>query len=300
MSQKQDQTTVVLPLRYNRAELSVYPGKMPSEDKQLEKGHYCNFSKNDSIYHSIRTCEEAIYRLELPENQIALILVDVWGSGTEKDLECMSKEDHNIHSLLTQFRKKCMCVIHAPNMPAINDFKQYQDLRKKVQAMMVDHERYPEPEFMSWPPRENPLSNKMRNLRTQSWPTATTTKINFYAKPRDDEYMAYTHEELRYILWKEKIYFILYVGYGINHCILRRQTGINSLVGTDNCHEEDYTKMSRTPISIAVVEDCVLCSGSSFTTPKELKKTMIDYLKSALAFSINSQEIEFKQDKTYG
>jgi hypothetical protein len=88
--------------------------------------------------------------------------------------------------------------------------------------------------------------------------------------------------EFRYVLWKERIKLLLYLGGALNECMQHRDTGINILAGTDS---------RRTPFTIVILEDCSTAMGSPEISSKMAAKVMLDYFKFKIAFTTNSKQL---------
>jgi hypothetical protein len=63
---------------------------------------------------------------------------------------------------------------------------------------------------------------------------------------RENEFLVRYQDEFRYVLWKNKIKNLIYIGGAIDECMLHRSYGINELVGRDE---------NRTKFTIYVLED---------------------------------------------
>jgi len=281
-----------LPLHYNayHVEDDVDPNYISENTKGF---HTIAFYDGHQSKITRISAQKACETITLPTHCVALVLVDFWGTGTEKDLLYVDELQRNIGELLRMCREHGVTIIHAPNKPGIDSYPQYHQLRARVREAMQEYPRQKNPEFMAWPPYDNPLSRHMREVRARGWPDNLPRKIHYLAKPITDEYVAYTHEEFRYALWETETCFVMYAGYGLNNCILHRPTGINALAGTDSVHEETYCSFYRVPISIGIVKDCTLAGAIPGHSPEEARTSILEYLKVRLAYEIDSKAITF-------
>jgi hypothetical protein len=90
--------------------------------------------------------------------------------------------------------------------------------------------------------------------------------------------------EFRYVLWKENINLLLYIGGALNECMQHRDTGINSLAGIDT---------RRVPITIVVLADCSSAMGSPKVDAETTAEMMLEYFKYKIAFVASSKDLRF-------
>lgn len=105
-----------------------------------------------------------------------------------------------------------------------------------------------------------------------------------HLRPKDNEYVLMTYEELRYVIWRHNLKLLIYMGGGMNECMLHRDTGINRFAGLDK---------ERFPISIIVLEDCSYSGGGFSVSDSLFHKVMTEYYKQKIAFLSNSESIVF-------
>ena len=113
---------------------------------------------------------------------------------------------------------------------------------------------------------------------------ATDRDISIHLKPKDDEYVIESYEELRYVIWRHHLKLLIYFGGAMNECMLHRDTGINRFAGIDN---------RRFPISIVVLEDCSLAGGSFMINDSLFSLAMSEYYKQKISFISKSANIVF-------
>ena len=225
--------------------------------------------------------------------ETALVLMDTWNGGDPEEGQALPKTLGNIRSFLHECRRHGVTVIHAPNHPVVDRYPQYHAIKETVQKFMGDYPPATEaPPFLGWPPRQNDLQVKARQLRedAQLTPAEVTRKtlvqrdISRFLKPLEDEFVLASHHEFRYVLWKRKVKLLLYVGGALNECMQHRDTGINMLAGSDS---------QRTAFTIVVLEDC----SSSKRTPRsgsaEISQAMLDYFMCKIAFVSSAKDVAF-------
>ena len=76
----------------------------------------------------------------------------------------------------------------------------------------------------------------------------------------------------------------MYIGGALNECMQHRDAGINLLAGSDS---------RRIPITIVVMEDCSEAMASPQFSAETAAKAMLDYFKFKIAFTANSNELQF-------
>ncbi len=295
--QNKSEYNLILPLRYSTYSIedTALLNGVSGDKKGIHEVAYYDGTKPTI---SRRKVIELTETIELPAQNVALVLVDFWGTGTQKDLLNVDTTQRKIGELLSNCRKHGVTIIHAPNKPGVDCHEQYHQLREKVRKIMQEYPLQSRPDFMAWPPYDHPLSRHLRAVRARDWPGVLPQQIHFLARPLEDEYVAYTHEELRFVLCKKESYFLLYAGYGLNNCILNRPTGINALAGTDTVHEETYSFFHRVPISIGIVKDCTLAGAIPGYSSEESKTSILEHLKVRLAYEVDSGEITFNKRLT--
>ncbi|RIH65427.1 hypothetical protein D1164_09900 [Mariniphaga sediminis] len=236
--------------------------------------------------------EEGNGTLEVPVNELAVVLVDTWNNNDPEEGEPASGYLKNLQELLEKCRKSGVTVIHAPNHPVVDKYPQYYTLRDTVAKVM---ESYPQskstPVFLDWPESNNKYYDLIRNNRSEGSAPAyffspkSKRDISRFLTPLEDEFVVSTHNEFRYVLWKQGIKVILYTGGSLNECMLHRDTGINLLAGSDT---------RRTRFAIVVVEDCTYIMDSPETSYDEAKQAMLDYYKMKIAVVAHSKKMIFK------
>ena len=248
--------------------------------------------QNDSNNKPFLINEEGKGELEVPTDELAIVLVDTWNSFDNDENPELVNCIRNVRELLLKCRGKGVTVIHAPNHPVVDKYPQYHTIKKEVENYLNHHSSKistPDATFLGWP-RENEYNRTIKEKRQEGRNAEYSIKpkgerdISKLLTPLGNEYVLATYNEFRYVLWKEKIKVILYVGGSLNECMLQCDTGINLLAGSDS-------KMSN--FSIVVVEDCVFIMGTPNSGYEETKQAMLDYYKRKIAVVSNSQAMIF-------
>lgn len=235
--------------------------------------------------------EEGRGKLDVSTNEIAIVLVDTWNNfDNDKSSEAINYL-RNVSELLGKCRENGITVIHAPNHPVVDKYPQYDAIKKEVEDYVEHNSKLCNSNavFLEWP-GENKYSKMVNEKREEgriagySISPMEERDISKLLKPLEDEYVLSTYNEFRYVLWKEKIKVILYVGGALNECMLHRDTGINLLAGIDS---------KATDFCIVVIEDCVYIMDSPHSDYEKSKQAMLDYYKRKIAVVSNSQEMNF-------
>ncbi|MEM9161423.1 MAG: hypothetical protein AAGB46_20445 [Verrucomicrobiota bacterium] len=231
--------------------------------------------------------EEATYRkanasgvLHAKPGETAVILIDTWnGVGGADPLTPLRKRQKEF---LEFCREVGITVIHAPNMPAAKNYPQYFEIKEKVSSMVEGYDVRPKnpPPFMELPKKNSEVYDQGRALRQSArvkdaFMPPTNLDISKHLKPLDSEYVLTSYMELRYVIWKEEIGCILYMGEYLNECVQQRETGINRLAGTDKW---------RVPLALVVLKDLVAFEETEDVEAALGSKVMLDYFKRKIAF----------------
>jgi hypothetical protein len=113
-------------------------------------------------------------------------------------------------------------------------------------------------------------------------------EISRYLKPREDEFVVASYEELRFVLEMQRIKVLIYGGKGLNACMLTRPTGINSFALSDR---------RKALFVIIVLEDCSFASGSPAVNSEATKQVMLDYLMNNGVFASDSKRIRLDRPR---
>jgi hypothetical protein len=243
--------------------------------------------------------------VQVNPDEVALILVDLWDSGTPVKEEDLDPRIVNIRDLLQQCRAFGVTVIHAPNHPVVDQYPQYHTLKFEVRRFLAGEDRptravrrivstlgeaaaAPRKTIYDWPPPELykqywDIRNDGRYRERQLKKTQPKA-ISRHLSPLPDEFVLATSDELRYVLWLRGIKVLLYVGGAANECLLQRDTGINALAGTDG---------ARSNYVIVVLSDCLFWMRG--TQPDD-ESALLDYLMWKIAFVSESRKIEWKSE----
>ena len=181
-----------------------------------------------------------------------------------------------------------MTIIHAPNWPVADRYRQHEEIEREADAFSVESNP---PAHMLWPARDNPTLKQAAALRDQyALSDAEREKmqaereISRYLLPLEDELIISYHNTFRYVLWKRKIDLLLYMGVALNECMLHRDTSLNRIVGSDS---------GKSWLTAVVLEDCVYAMPSETRSDEENKVALLDYYRRKIAFTAKSSEITF-------
>ena len=186
-----------------------------------------------------------------------------------------------------------MIIIHAPNHPVVDKYPQYQKIRQIVRDSL-DHykSKVKNPIFLHKPSKNsNEVWREGKDIRTIGRETAykitprSSRDITIHLKPKENEYVIASYEELRYVIWRHNLKLLIYMGGATNECMLHRDTGINRFAGIDT---------KQFPITIVVLEDCSSAGGSLVLSDSLFSIAMIEYYKQKLSFVSSSTDIIFE------
>jgi hypothetical protein len=233
----------------------------------------------------------------VPAEQVALVLMDTWGRPDEPPEPGPVRAPQQ--RVLAACRQHGVTIIYSPSRPVATKYSQYLRLQKEVKSYLKPFDLNPKnsPPFMRWPLRNNQLELAAKQIRADGRAAhhellpRSELDISRHLKPLPDEYIVCTHPEFRYVLWKEGIQLLLYLGGALNECMLHRETGINMLAGTDN---------HGLPFTIVVLGDCSTASVSPEISKEEATKAMLDYYKRKIAFVADSTALEFSRVENEG
>jgi nicotinamidase-related amidase len=216
---------------------------------------------------------------QIPLDQAALVLVDVWEGHYLADCEARINEitEKHLSPLLTSVRKSGMQVIHAPS----------SDTAKRQSGWVRLADRNPLRETDSeWPPQDfvqkeagyaayarpfEPRDPELDRLRTDR-------QIHALALPQEGEAVVANGEELHQYSKQNGILFLFYAGFNTNCCVLLRDYG--TLAMRDRGYE------------VILIRDCTTAM-ESYDSQAQLEQTdgTILFLEMFRAYSITSDEI---------
>ncbi len=230
--------------------------------------------------------------ITVPTDQLALVMVDTWDTNDPQPGQEPSRYLENLRTLLTTCRAHGVTVIHAPSRPVVKRYRQWHQLRQEI-SQRFPHLSTVDPrddDLMAWPDRDNPrydrlLEVRMRHLRPlMTLYPVEDRDISGLLLPRDGEFVVDTHREYRYVLWKNRIRVLLYVGGSLNDCLLQRDAGISPLAGSDR---------RRAAFTIVVAEDCTEAVASPTVDAATTKRVLLDFLMREIAFVTSSSQLNF-------
>jgi len=219
---------------------------------------------------------------EIPIEQAALVLVDVWDRHYIRDTEARGEAvvQEKILPLLPFCRKAGLQLIHAPSPGrdmAMNHPKWVNLVSKEENASGRD---------MEWPPSE--FRSKSGDFAQYARPFEPRSKeredrvselaMHPQVQPEGDEVVIAYGEELHRYCKQQGILFLFYLGFNTNACILHRDYGT--------------LEMARYGYEIIMLRDCTT-GMESFETHDELWQTRgaITILEMFGKYSITSDEL---------
>lgn len=229
--------------------------------------------------------------IETTTDKVALVLVDTWEYSSSPMPEPVGHYE-NIAALLDKARAYGVTVVHAPNHPVVDKYVQYHALHREPQSFLrpsliekivlhVLPSLVKQREITNYPSRE--FARKVKEMRQEAraWhymgESPSERDIAWFLRPKEDEFVVESSEELRYVLWMRKINLLLYVGGATNECILHRPTGVLNLVGSN------YV--------IVLLGDCTSPSPSPWYDNDVVQKVFEDYYMRSIGYVANSREI---------
>ena len=216
---------------------------------------------------------------ELPLQQTALVLVDVWDRHYLKDTAARSEAiiGDRLKPLIDACRDSGLQVIHAPSPRQARTHPNWRQGREDARQTPIDK---------NWPPAAfrqktgpyaqyqrppEPRAGELADLRSQ-------IRIHPKLAPTGEEAVVATGSELHELCKERGILFLLYAGFNTNACILTRDYGTMA--------------MSRRGYEVIVVRDCTTGMESCRTKPT-LAQTegAILFLEMFGMYSVTSVEI---------
>jgi hypothetical protein len=203
-------------------------------------------------------------------------------------------------------RENNVLVIHAPNFPVVQKYNNYFLLKKEISKYLSKNNLSPykndiaDREYFAWPPYHHDLKKQAIAIRahhdkiversTSSSENGFISQsisdkdldISRFLTPIDNEYVVESYEEFRYVLWKEKIFVLLYGGGALNICMLQRETGINRLAGITS---------QRKGFLIVLLEDIIHSCPRPPFLPQQITDVMLNYLSISTVHISSIKEI---------
>ena len=223
--------------------------------------------------------EYAHLEWEIPLEQTALILVDVWEGHYLAECEARINDltQKNLAPLLGAARTQQMPVIHAPSPDVARRQPGWVKLADKNPLRETDREWPPEDfrkkigAFSSFARPFEPRDSELDVLRTDR-------PIHKLAQPIEGEAVVANGEELHLYCKENGILFLFFAGYNTNACILLRDYG--TLAMCDRGYE------------VLIVRDCTTGMESA-ESQAQLAQTegAILFLEMFRAYSVTSAEV---------
>ena len=226
-----------------------------------------------------RNTEYAHLHWEIPLDQAALVLVDVWEGHYLSDCEARINEITEMHvgPLIACARSAGMPVVHAPGADTARRQDGWVKLAEKNPLRATDPD---------WPPKDfvkkkadyasyarpfEPRDHELDVLRTER-------AIHELAQPIEGEAVVANGEEFHLYCKDRDILFLFYVGFNTNCCVLLKDYG--TLAMRDRGYE------------VVMVRDCTT-GMESYDSQANLGQTngTILFLEMFRAYSVTSDEI---------
>ena len=222
----------------------------------------------------------------IPREQVALVLVDIWDRHYIEDPENRAETiiQQNIRPLLQASRHAGIEIIHAPSPREARLYKAWMrpSHTKEAPAQTAAAARAAD---SPWPPREfrrktGPYEKYARPFEPMASVRAQRLKgmrIHPDVEPVGSEVVVASGEELHQYCKEKGILFLVYLGFNTNACILTRDYGTLA--------------MGKRGYEIILLRDCTTGMESCETTDKLLQtRGAIQFLEMFGKYSITSQE----------
>lgn len=220
-------------------------------------------------YHLTRRAEIAEKEFEyrtlhwsLPVDQIALILVDVWGEHYVASHVARTAEitTQRIKPLMQAFRARGASVVHAPGPDCAQKYPQagkYAIAQEKggqsraEQTWPPTEFRRKEGDFAQWARSQDPQDAEFDRIIAERF-------IQRDVEPQEGDEVVATGEELQRLLQERGILFLFYAGFAANMCVLFRDYGMRAM--RDRGYEIVLIEDCTTAIEVADTADELLLS----------------------------------------
>jgi nicotinamidase-related amidase len=216
---------------------------------------------------------------QIPLQQAAIVLVDVWDHHYLKDTEARAETviTEKLVPLLTACRTAKMPIVHAPSPPMA---KQHPNWVRLVgeNEMMKPRAEWPPAEFLNQPGVYQSYRRPKEPREPEIVQLSKERKLHPKVQPVGDEPVVATGEELHRYCQQRGILFLLFAGFNTNACILVRDYG--TLAMSDRGYE------------VILIRDCTTGMESRDTQPA-LSQTCgaVLFLEMFGKYSITSDEI---------
>ena len=223
---------------------------------------------------------------QIPLDQVALVLVDVWDRHYIEDTESRAEViiQQNIRPLLEASRRAGVKIVHAPSSREARLYKAWRLRRVADNSVARTDSSGPKPRA-TWPPREfrrktGPYKQYARPFEPMASVRLERLKgmrIHPDVEPVGTEVVVANGDELHQYCKDEGVLFLIYLGFNTNACILTRDYGTLA--------------MGKRGYEIILLRDCTT-GMESFETTEELLQTRgaIQFLEMFGKYSIRSQE----------
>jgi len=193
---------------------------------------------------------------QLPINQIALILVDVWSEHyLATHLErAIHMVDERIVPITEAFRKLGVLVVHAPSPDCARKYPQW--LEEEIPEPTHPHSDWPPENFRRKTDVFAPYARPKREHSAEFDRILHERQIAPQVHPKGNDRVVTNGESLHHLLQRRGALFLFYMGFAANICVPFRDYGMRAM------KDRDY--------EIILVEDCTTACEVAETVPNLL------------------------------
>ncbi len=254
--------------------------KKPSYENYKLTLEACSGNR-DRIYNEYFSNMYGCRQKTMKASETALVLVDMWGN--------LGKPGGRTVKLLEEFRRHNVFVIHGHG-DAVLDHPKYQQLRSEVMTFLGEDFCKGESGIGGANRRALYSYRTPRRYCKEKKPSNYLDKIADAVAPpldREREYVVRYEDEMRYVLYKNKIKNLIYIGGALDECMLHRGYGINALVGVDE---------ERMSLDIYVLKDLIDDLPPILPTSDEYKMdVLLESMSQKLVKISTSKTIRFEE-----
>ena len=218
---------------------------------------------------------------QIPVQQAAVVLVDVWDRHYLKDTQARAETiiREKIAPLLDVCREAGLQLIHAPSPPQATPHDKWLNLLQGEGPAPVEHDPdWPPPEFRATSGPYAPYARPFEPRDEERNAHVSQRTIHPLAEPRGDDVVISTGEELHRFCKERGILFLFYLGFNTNACILLRDYGT--------------IRMAQRGYCVVLLRDCGTGMESS-ETQADLSQTKgaVLFLEMFGKYSLTSEEL---------
>ena len=220
---------------------------------------------------------------ELPVNQIALILVDVWSDHYAKTHLDRGRDItlNRILPVLEAFRELGAAVIHAPSPSCATKYPQWTQFAGNDEVFgrpSQPRDNWPPPEFRSktgeyakWARPKDPKDAFFDSI-------IENRSIIPEVAPQDGDHVILNGDQLHRLLKHKQILQLFYVGFAANMCVPFRDYGMRAM------HDRGY--------DVTLLRDCTSAIEVAETYPDMLlSKAAVVEIEQTVGYSAASEDL---------